>query len=203
MKTLRSKRRCMGSIPGWERSQGTHGVPPPTKVLQVIRLPFPRFPCLSAKTPVSQQAQSGARRTISLYPLSCACGPPPAAPDSQFRLLHPRQIPTGAQLFPTLSPPHLPETPQLRPLELTACDEHKATLSWEGNLFPRNPVNIPSPIHCNQHLAPPRGPCLQGSEELPSAGPGCTLFISRGGVLLSPTIPQAFLPNPFLNTSSD
>lgn len=153
----------MGSIPGWERSHGTHGVPP-TKGLQLIRLPFPRFPCLSAKTPVSQQAQSGVRQDNPIVPFILCLGPPPAAP---VHASSPTPNPQRGSALPYSVTSHLPETPQLRPLELIACDEHKLTLSWKGNLFQRNPVNTPSPIHWNQNLVFPQVHASEAARSFP------------------------------------
>ena len=74
-----------------------HTACPPAKVLQVTRLPFPRSPCLSAKTPVSQKAQSGVRQRISLCPWTSASSPRPPPPTPSPLSCHlpsPRNAPT-------------------------------------------------------------------------------------------------------------
>ena len=117
--------------------------------LPQVSFPLCKDPCLPAGAIWSPPGHPIVPFILCLWTSASSPRPPVHASS-------PTPNPHRGSALPYSVTSHLPETPQLHPLELTACDKHKLILSWKGNLFPRNPVNIPSPIHCNQRLVFPQ-----------------------------------------------
>lgn len=128
--------------------------------LPQVSLPLCKDPCLPAGAIWSPPGQFH----CTLYPVPWTSTSSPRPP---VHASSPTPNPHRGSALPYSVTSHLPETPQLRPLELTACDEHKLTLSWKGNLFRRNPLNTPSPIHWNQNLVFPQVHASEAARSFP------------------------------------
>lgn len=154
--------------------------------LPQVSLPLCKDPCLPAGAIWSPPGQSH----CTLYPVPWTST---SSPSSCF-ITH-TESPKGlsTSVFCHLPSPRNPPTAPSRTHSLWWAQAHP---QLERESLPEESCKHPFTHSLEPKPGVSPGPCLRGSEELPSAGLGCTLFISRGGVLLSPTIPQAFLPNP-------